>query len=225
MYSMVLAVHVIFPVIITLIWSASQSVLAVSKSPRGKANCRRTEALILYLINTSNEILISIRHGTTLSTLLGFSQEENDLLALLKGMLKPCVWSEATHDMCQICSHHGKVQVTVAGLFLDDKKKVTCNFAAVIFHWYSTAKFCLYILVVDSRQLYPSSWLVSWQKKGSTISTQSSENTKKHVAACQGFHYHLQLWFTAPHLGIIIYIPSVFWAVRDIDKYSLIEPS
>jgi len=66
----------------------------------GGANCRGTKALILYLINTSDEILISIRHGTTLSILLLFSQEENDLL--LKGMLKQSVFSEATHDMSEL---------------------------------------------------------------------------------------------------------------------------
>lgn len=72
----------------------------LAKPPMGKANCRRTKALGLYLINTSNEILISIRHGTTLSTLSGFSQEENDLLSLLKGMLKLCVCGAIWHITC-----------------------------------------------------------------------------------------------------------------------------
>lgn len=75
----------------TSVWSASQSVLAVSKTPTGSANRRQAEALILYLINTFNEILIAVRHATTLSILLGFSQEENDVLA--------------AHNVCQIrCS-------------------------------------------------------------------------------------------------------------------------
>ena len=91
MYSTVLAMRVIFPVIITPYLKRLSICPGSLQIPTGTANCRRVKALILYLINTSDEILISIRHGTTLSILSGFSQEENDLLALLKGMLKPCV--------------------------------------------------------------------------------------------------------------------------------------
>lgn len=144
MYSMVLAVHVIFPVIITPFLKRLSICPGSLQIPTGKANCRRTKALILYLINTSNEILISIRHGTTLSILLGFSQEENDLLAPLKGMLKLCVF--APHDTCQICSRHSKVQVTVARLFLDDNKKVTCS--ALLLLSTDMLVFCIFLYSV-----------------------------------------------------------------------------
>lgn len=136
----------------------------------GKANCRRTKALILYLINTPNEILISIRHGTILSTLLGFSQEEN---ALLKGMLKLCV---QRCDAWQV-SH------------LQSSCKSPCHCSRVILRWQEKrllCSCCRFPLVFWCRLLIFCSFfplIYDWPVLGKRIHDPSStHNNQQHLS-------------------------------------------
>lgn len=79
--------------------------------PVGKANCRRSKTLIFYLINTSNEILISIRHGTTLS-IVGVQSRGKWLASSAQGhVVAVCVeWGDAWHmsDLQSSCKSHNQ---------------------------------------------------------------------------------------------------------------------
>lgn len=72
--------------------------------------------LFCFFINTFNEILISTRHDTTQGKLLGFSQEENDVLAPWRGVLK------ATHKLSDLQTSHSSSHCSALILYEERKE-------------------------------------------------------------------------------------------------------